>query len=206
MRIAIIDMLRNRLIRLTLVALIFQALFATMFIDASLDLGIASPNAHLRPNFRLQSSEGSIVDSHLLRGRPYLLFFGFANCPALCPTTLMETQTLLREAGATTHTFPIYFVSVDPARDTPEALRDFVKGFGDNVLGLTGSDEDIAAAAKSVRAYFSKGKNALVESIDHSALVYLVSSGGEVVSTVSAEEPKTSALYKIRTLSAFGRL
>lgn len=206
MRIAILNILRSRLIRLTLVAIIFQSLIATMFLDASLDPGIASPNAPLRPNFRLQSSEGSIVDSHLLRGRPYLLFFGFANCPVLCPSTLMETQTLLREAGATTHTFPIYFISVDPARDTPEALRDFVKGFGDNVLGLTGSDEDIATAAKSVRAYFSKRKNASDERVDHSALVYLVSSGGEVVSTVSADEPKTSALYKIRTLSVFGRL
>lgn len=206
MRIAIIKMLQSRVIRLTLVAVIFQALIAMIFVDATLDRGSASPNAPMRPNFRLQSSEGSIVDSHLLRGRPYLLFFGFANCPALCPSTLMETQTLLREAGATTHTFPIYFVSVDPARDTPEALRDFVKGFGDNVLGLTGSDEDIAAAAKSVRAYFSKRRSESDERVDHSALVYLVSSGGEVVSTVSADEPKTSALYKIRTLSAFGRL
>lgn len=206
MRIGFMKMLHSRVIRLTLAALVVQALVATIVVYATFDRGVASPNAPLRPNFRLQSSEGSIVDSHLLRGRPYLLFFGFANCPAICPVTLMETQALLREAGAATHTFPVYFVSVDPARDTPEALRDFVRGFGDNVLGLTGSDEDIAAAAKSVRVYFSKSTNASVESLDHSALVYLVSSGGEVVSTFSVDEPKASALYKIRTLSVFGRL
>ncbi|MGD9657636.1 MAG: SCO family protein [Methylocystis sp.] len=202
----IIKTLQSRVIRLTLAAFAFQAIFAAIFVDATRDHDIAWPNAPLRPKFRLQSSEGSIVDSHWLRGRPYLLFFGFANCPAICPITLAETQALLREAGAPTRMFSIYFVSVDPARDTPQALRNFVSGFGDNVFGLTGSDEEIATAAKSVRAYFSKGKHASVESVDHSALVYLVSSGGEVVSTVTVDEPKANALYKIRTLSVLGRL
>lgn len=143
MRIANLRMMRGRVIKLTLAALLFQAIVAAIFVGAKLDGGIAAPGAPLRPNFRLQSSDGSVVDSRLLRGRPYLLFFGFASCPEICPTTLMETQALLREADTTTRAFPIYFVSVDPARDTPEALRDFVSGFGDNVLGLTGSGDDI---------------------------------------------------------------
>ncbi len=68
-------MLHSRVIRLTLAALVVQALVATIVVYATFDRGVASPNAPLRPNFRLQSSEGSIVDSHLLRWRPYLLFF-----------------------------------------------------------------------------------------------------------------------------------
>jgi len=83
MRIANLRMMRGRVIKLTLAALLFQAIVAAIFVGAKLDGGIAAPSAPLRPNFRLQSSDGSVVDSRLLRGRPYLLFFGFASCPAM---------------------------------------------------------------------------------------------------------------------------
>lgn len=200
---------KTKVIRLTLFALAFQALAIASFVNSTSDHGVGSGTASLRPNFHLRSSSGAIVDSHALRGRPYLLFFGFSNCPAVCPTTLMEAQALLREATPTLRPLSIYFVSVDPARDTPESLEAFVRGFGENVVGLTGTDEDVASAAKSVRAYISEQRDAdglNVVRFDHSALIYLVSSGGELFDILSVDEPRQRALYKIRTLSVYARL
>lgn len=194
-------LLRSKVTRLTGAAIAFQALAVMISIERS-DRGVASPRAPVRPNFHLQSSEGSFVDSQMLRGRAYLLFFGFASCPVVCPATLMEMQSLLRAATMTSVTLPIYFVSIDSEKDPPDALKAFVSAFGDNVVGLTGSRGDIADAAKSVGVYFSDG----ADGIDHSALVYLVNAGGEVTDVVAAGEPRIQAMYKIRTLLASAKL
>jgi protein SCO1 len=189
----------NRIVRLAFAAAITPAL---IILFASL-LGARSSPARgqpLEPRFHLMASDGTAVDSQALRGRPYLLFFGYSRCPEICPTTLAQTEALLAEAGSNARGLPIYFVTIDPLHDTREELRKFAAGFGDNVVGLTGSEDAIIAAAKSFRAYVATDKQTGVEGINHSALVYLVSSGGEVRDVLSVEEPRHYAMYKIRTL------
>jgi protein SCO1/2 len=160
----------------------------------------------MRPAFRLQTTEGRVVDSGALKGRPYALFFGFASCPEMCATTLTETQALIREVAPAKQPLSVYFVTIDPERDTPQALEEFTSAFGENVVGLTGTEEAITAATKSLRVYSARHDGEDDYSFDHSTLVYLVNSGGEVADMLSAGEPRANALRKIRTLAFGGRL
>jgi len=170
-------------------------------------VGAVAATTPLRASFKLQSTQGGVVDSRSLLGRPYAIFLGFTHCPELCATTLLDVQTLVRDAGYGARDMTLYFITLDPERDTSDVLTEYVKAFGDNVVGLTGAERDIAAAAATLRVYYTK--RALSDGdyvVDHTALVYLVNSGGEVVDTLVVGEPRAKALQKLRALAFGGRL
>ncbi len=151
--------------------------------------------------FRLQSNVGEIVDSRAMRGRPYAVFFGFTRCPAVCSTTLLEMSNLLRELGPEAAEFKVFFITLDPQRDTAETLTNFLSSLGSEIVGLTGSSYEIAQAAKSFRVYYRK---VLTDggdyTIDHTALVYLVDRQGRVADVLSFDEREDIALKKLKSL------
>lgn len=151
--------------------------------------------------FRLKSQTGEIVDSAALKGRPYALFFGFTHCPEICPTTMMDMQRLMDRLGPAAKDFKVYFVSVDPERDTPEVLRSYLASFEPHMVGLTGTPEEIAAVAKEFRAYFKKVPTGGGDyTMDHTALVYLMDAKGEFESVLGHQEEEARALAKMRAL------
>ncbi|MFY9834165.1 MAG: SCO family protein [Methylocystis sp.] len=172
-------------------------------------LALASPDAvreSLRPSvvdgdFRLRSNSGEIVDSRAMRGRPYAVFFGFTRCPGVCATTMLEMSSLLREVGREAAELKVFFITLDPERDTAETLANFLSSFGPEIVGLTGTGEEIAGAVKSFRVYYRK---ALTEhgdyTIDHSTLVYLVDRKGRVVDFLSFDQRHDIALEKLKRL------
>lgn len=159
---------------------------------------IAAPDK-IAPAFRLTSAKGETVDDRAMLGRPYAIFFGFTRCPEACPTTLLELTTVVKEAGADRSDFEILFVSLDPERDTPDVLSDFVGSFGGRVTGLTGSTDELARAARAFRVYHRK---APLEgggyTIDHTTLVYLVDRRGQLVDTLSFMEQADIASKRLK--------
>jgi len=134
--------------------------------------------------FALVDQHGKKVTDRDFRGRYMLIFFGFTHCPDICPAELQVISASLDELGPKAADVVPIFVTLDPERDTPEVMADYVKNFGSRFVGLTGSPEDIAEAAKAYRVAFSKFQEDKTKndySIDHSALAYLMGKDGEYI-------------------------
>jgi protein SCO1 len=132
--------------------------------------------------FTLVDQNGNTVTDRDFRGKYMLIFFGFTHCPDICPAELQVMTAALDQLGNKADKVLPIFVTVDPQRDTPEVLRDFVKNFSPRLVGLTGSPEAVAAAAKAYRVVYSKVElpnSAGGYTVDHSALVYLMGPDGQ---------------------------
>jgi protein SCO1/2 len=138
--------------------------------------------------FSLVGAEGKPVTDRDFRGRYMLIFFGFTHCPDICPAELQVIAQALEQLGDKAKMVVPIFITLDPERDTPDAMANYVKSFGPNFVGLTGSPEAIAAAAKAYRVAYSKVENKESPgdySVDHSALVYLMDPEGRYVTHFS---------------------
>jgi protein SCO1/2 len=138
--------------------------------------------------FSLVGADGKPVTDRDFRGRYMLIFFGFTHCPDICPAELQVIAQALEQLGDKAKKVVPIFITLDPERDTPEAMANYVKSFGPNFVGLTGSPEAIAAAAKAYRVAYSKVENkdsAGDYNVDHSALVYLMDPEGRYVTHFS---------------------
>jgi protein SCO1/2 len=137
--------------------------------------------------FTLVDASGKTVTDQNFRGRYMLIFFGFTHCPDICPAELQVMAAALDQLGDKAKKVVPIFITLDPERDTPEAVGAYVKNFSPNIVGLTGSMDAISAAAKAYRVSFSKfqdptgGEN---YTIDHSALAYLMGTDGEYITHI----------------------
>lgn len=151
--------------------------------------------------FRLKSQTGATIDSATLKGKPYAIFFGFTHCPEVCPTTMVDMAALIPKLGPVAKDFKVYFVSVDPERDTPEVLRNYLASFEPHVIGLTGTPDEIAAVAKAFRVYYRKTPLEGGDyTMDHSAFVYLMGKDGRFVNVIGYQEKPDRALEKLKSL------
>src|SRR5664279_2189140 len=114
--------------------------------------GVAAPAAIGGP-FQLTDQTGETVTEKSLVGRPTLIFFGFTHCPDVCPTSLFEMSEVLRAMGSDADRVNAYFVSVDPERDTPQAMKDYLSSFDPHLVGLTGDPEVMAKVTSEYRVY-----------------------------------------------------
>ena len=156
--------------------------------DASSSREIASTGQPLvGGDFQLVDQDGRAVDQTLLNGKWSLVFFGFTYCPEFCPTTLAELAAVKQRLGDKADDLQIVFVSVDPERDTPQALKDYLSsdGFPQGTIGLTGSPEQIAQAAKVYRAYYEKVGEGDAYTMNHSLTVYLMGPDGRFRTAVA---------------------
>ncbi|MBC6443527.1 MAG: SCO family protein [Rhodobacteraceae bacterium] len=141
---------------------------------------IAGNTAAIGGPFTLVDHTGTTVTDKDVIDGPTLVYFGFTYCPDVCPVDNvrnLEAADLLKDRGL--DVTPV-FISIDPERDTPEAMADFVEILGENMIGLTGSAEQVAAAAKAYRAYYRKNGTGTDYLVDHSTFTYLVNEAGFV--------------------------
>jgi cytochrome oxidase Cu insertion factor (SCO1/SenC/PrrC family) len=134
--------------------------------------------------FTMVNHKGETVTDLAFRGRPMLLFFGFTFCPDICPTELQVMTTAIADLGDAGKDIQPILVSVDPARDTPEVMAAYVANFGDNVIGLTGSEKQVADMASAYRVFYSKQENAKDPAnflMDHSSIIYLMGADGKFI-------------------------
>jgi len=130
--------------------------------------------------FQLTNQDGQAVDQTLLNGKWTLVFFGFTYCPEYCPTTLASLAATQTQLGDKAKDLQIVFISVDPERDTPQALKDYLSsdGFPRGVIGLTGTPQQVAAAAKAYRAFYEKVGDGERYTMNHSLTIYLMGPDG----------------------------
>jgi protein SCO1/2 len=136
--------------------------------------------------FTLVDQNGKQVTDKDFRGRYMLVFFGYTHCPDVCPAELQVMSQALDDLGPKASEIVPVFVSVDPERDTPKVIGAYVKNFGPNFVGLTGSAEQVAQAAKAYLVLYSKffpngQANKNDYSVDHSSFLYLMGKNGEYV-------------------------
>jgi protein SCO1/2 len=156
--------------------------------------------------FTLTAADGKpFASAQALAGRPYAVFFGFTNCPDVCPNTLGRLAKLRGALGKGDGAFDIVFISVDPKRDTPAVMKDYVGLFGTPIIGLTGSEEQVAAVAKSHAIYQARVPDKAAPggyTVDHGSQVLLFGRNGKFVSTIAQEEADAPALDKLRRIVA----
>ena len=151
--------------------------------------------------FALVDQDGRRVTDATYRGKAMAIFFGFTNCPDICPTGLARMAEILDALGPDAAKLQPIFVSVDPRRDTPEVMKSYVLHFSDRIAGLTGSEAEIAAVAKAYRVYFKIHGNPATDPnyvVDHSAFVYVMDPKGGFVGTFTPETPVDAAVKLIR--------
>ncbi len=162
---------------------------------------VTSGTALIGGPFELVGKDGKTVTDQDFRGRHMLVFFGFTHCPDICPAELQVMSAALDELGADADEVVPIFITLDPERDTPEAVSAYVANFGDNFVGLTGSPEQIAKAAKAYRVSYQKFQDESMGdnySIDHSALVYLMGPDGKFVTHIPYGTPPDKMAETLR--------
>ena len=149
--------------------------------------------------FSLTDQNGRTVTDRDLKGQPFLVFFGFTHCPDVCPTALFEVSEIMRALGPDADRVRVLFVTVDPERDTPASLKDYLSSFDPHLSALTGDPEAVAAVAKAYRVYYKKVP--LSEggyTMDHTAIVYLMNKDGKFVSPFNIKRPPEVAAADLR--------
>lgn len=151
--------------------------------------------------FEMVDSAGRRVTEEALLGKPSVIFFGFTFCPEVCPTTLYELSGLMEELGPAADALNVVFVSVDPQRDTPEHLRDYLSSFDPRIVGLTGTPEQLETIAKAYHVYYKRvPTDGGGYTMDHTATVYLMDAEGMFAGTIAYGEERGPALVKVKRL------
>jgi protein SCO1 len=132
--------------------------------------------------FSLLDDHGQPVTDQTWRGRWMLVYFGYTFCPDVCPTELQTIAAALEKLGPQAKAVVPLFITIDPERDTPAALANYVKLFDDRLIGLTGSPDQIASVARAYRVYYAKvtPKDSISYLMDHSSFIYLMGPDGKL--------------------------
>lgn len=136
------------------------------------------------------------------RGQVVMLYFGFVQCPDVCPTALTRAAAVKQQLGADAAQLQVIFVTVDPERDTPELLRDYMAAFDPSFMALTGSPAQIKAVADEFRVYYKKVPTGNTYTMDHTALSYLFDREGRIRVVLRHEQTADDYTADIRQLLA----
>ena len=153
--------------------------------------------------FSLADQDGEPVSEAIFRGRPSAVFFGFTNCPDICPATLAEMAAWSKELGDAGKELRFVFVSVDPERDTPAVLKGYLSAFDVAITGITGESQAVAAMLKNYGVYSAKVPlEGGGYTMDHTASVFLLDARGHFFGSISPGAARDEALAKLRRLLA----
>ncbi|MCF6302847.1 MAG: SCO family protein [Devosiaceae bacterium] len=158
-------------------------------------IGFGSP-------FTLTATDGSTFTQDDLKGTPSLVFFGYTFCPDVCPTTLFESTGWRAALDLTEEDLRIIFVSVDPDRDTPESIGEYLTAFSSPVIGLTGTQAQIDNTKQVFSVFSEKVDDAGASDylVNHTASVFMLNKDGGFIGTISYEEDTQTAISKVQRL------
>ncbi len=149
--------------------------------------------------FKLIDQSGKPITDQDLKGRPFLVFFGYTHCPDICPTTLFDVSEVMHALGKDADRTAALFITVDPERDTPAVMKDYLSSFDPHLRGATGDPAAIGAAEKAYRVYAKKVPGEHGDySMDHTALVYLMDKQGHFVAPFSLKRKPAEAADYLR--------
>ncbi len=159
---------------------------------------VAQPAAIGGP-FQLTDQHGKAVTDKNLNGKPTLIFFGYTHCPDVCPTSLFEISEVLRAMGKDADKVNAIFISVDPERDTPATMKDYLASFDPHLEGLSGDPAETAKVIMSYRVYAKKVPTKDGDyTIDHTALIYLMDRDGRFVSPFNLKRTPEEAAAELK--------
>ncbi|MFZ0846952.1 MAG: SCO family protein [Pseudolabrys sp.] len=171
-------------------------IFLGVFLFATGHLGGGGPGpSAIGGPFNLIDQDGKQITDADLKGKPFLVFFGYTHCPDVCPTTLFDLSEMMHALGKDADRANALFISVDPERDTPAVMKDYLSSFDPHLRAATGGEKAIDAAEKAYRVYAKKVPGEHGDySMDHTALVYLMDKQGRFVAPFSLKRrPEESA-------------
>lgn len=152
--------------------------------------------------FNLTNDEGHAVDAAHYRGKVTLLYFGYTHCPDVCPLTMAQLHVVMQKLGPLADRTQILFVSVDPARDTPAVLHEYVNAFDPHAVGLTGPPKALEALAKRYRSAFSR-EPARADggyAVSHSSAIYIFDGKGHARLLATPADPQDDVVHDLHRL------
>ena len=153
--------------------------------------------------FTLVDDTGAQVSEADLKGKPTVMYFGYTFCPEVCPTTLTDLAQWMQMIGQDADRLNYVFVTVDPERDTPKVMHDYVSAFDPRIRGLTGTSEQIAKVTKEYGVYYKRiptSDGGYV--MDHSAVLYMMDPNVRFVGVIPYQEDTAKAVAKLKKLAA----
>ncbi len=184
------------------VVVLLVALGAVYFFRGEGDAPLVAGSIKGGP-FTLVDQNGAPVTEAALKGHPSAMFFGYTFCPDICPTTLYDMTELMEALGPEADELKVYFVTVDPERDTQEVMAEYLAAFDPRFTGLTGSRAEIDRILSAYRVYSAKvERDEGPYLMDHTAVVYLLDEDGALTGTLDYHEPTETALAKLKRLIA----
>ena len=182
----------------------FTAGAAAIFVAAFIVAG--HPNLDVAPiggPFTLTDDSGAQVTDAALAGKPSAIYFGYTYCPDVCPTTLVDMSRWIGKLGPDADKLNFVFITVDPERDTPQIMHQYVSSFDKHIRGFTGTPEQIAKVAKEYRVYYKRVPADDGDySMDHSSFIYLMNAQGRYVGNILYQEKDDAVVAKLRRLVA----
>lgn len=151
-------------------------------------------------DFQLQDTDGRERRLADYRGHPVMLFFGFTQCPDICPTALTRALEIKSLLGADAEKLRILFITVDPERDTPEILRAYTQAFDPGFVGLRGTAEQTRAAAQSFKVFYQKVATGSSYTMDHTALTYIIDAQGKLRLALRHQQSAQECAEDLRTV------
>jgi protein SCO1/2 len=156
-------------------------------------------------DYVLEDGTGAKVTPATLTGKPSMLFFGYTHCPDVCPTTLAEMAGWYEQLGPDADKLNAFFVTVDPERDTPAVINDYVHAVSDRVTGITGTRAEIDKIITAWKVYSEKVPGTDGDyMMNHTASVFLINSQGGFEGTIAYGESQDTAVGKLKKLIAKG--
>ncbi|MGH6670496.1 MAG: SCO family protein [Xanthobacteraceae bacterium] len=153
--------------------------------------------------FTLIDDTGKTVTDKTLFGKPYAMYFGYRYCPDVCPTTLFDLTRWIKDLGPDADKMNYVFVTVDPERDTPKLIHEYLASFDHRIRGFTGTPAQIAKIAKEYRVYYKKVPTSDGSYLmDHSAMIYLMTAEDKFDTVIPYQEKDSVALAKLKNLIA----
>ena len=191
-------MVRNRLILLSMTMAVALAFAAC---GRSSDTGVtaSSGEALVGGPFQLVDQNGRPADQTVLKGKWSAVFFGYTYCPDVCPTTLQALAGAEAKLGEKAKNLQVVFISIDPQRDTPAQLKTYlsIPAFPRNTIGLTGTQAQVAAAAKAYRVYYQQEGQGAGYTMAHSSIVYLMNPAGKFVTALTESQTPSEVATQI---------
>jgi protein SCO1 len=188
--------------RVKILAVLLAFLAGALTLTAALWLlvpGNVTQPSNVGGPFQLTDQNGRMVTDRDFTGKPFLVFFGFTNCPDICPTTLFEMSEVLNRLGSDAEKTAGLFISIDPERDTPQKLKDYLSSFHPRIFGLTGTTEQTVVIEKEYRVYAKKVPLKDGDyTMDHTAVVYLMDKNGRFVAPFNLKRSAEEAAADLR--------
>lgn len=192
-----------RILRIAVWAVIAALSLFLVFTYANTRFSDRGGAVQLGAPFNLKDQDGAPITEAAFKGHPTVLFFGFTHCPEVCPTTLFEISDWLKTLGDEGKDLRVFFISVDPERDTPEVMKGYTSAFTDRITGITGNPQEVEKLLKGWKIYAKKVPTENGDyTMDHTASVILLDRNARLKSTIDYKESPDVALKKLRLLVA----